>query len=227
MGLFLFLCLAAICLGALADLSVVQTSCNILVYGDECRVYCCAQVHNDSNGLTGMESGVFQLMNGDEVIAEESVDRLWPYFLDPGKDGYIFGSSVFYPDENGNLEVPTITGLVYQLIPMDVPVATENHRLEASMQIEKTQAGGYELICELTNMEEETAWNPLVSYGLYTSGGSMLYADGITLNGLGIRSGSTIELQFTVNAQIVSQWAGYGVEPAEVRVMGYYRKDSD
>ena len=228
---YVFLLLLCLCLGiwsmAGAELNVVQTACNILVYSDECQIYCCAQVHNDSDRLAGMEHGLFRLLSGDVVIAEENVERLWPYFVDANGDGYIFQTVTFYPDEDGNLEIPSITGLNFQLSSMTMPVSVANETLVADAEIEKTQTGGYVLICRLQNTDDETAWNPLVTYGLYTSGGSLLYADGLSLENTGISSGSTLELRFTVNAQIVKQWFSYGVEPAEVRVQGFYRRDSD
>lgn len=227
----LFCLLLCLCLGAWstagAELNVVQTACNILTFDDECHVYCCAQVHNDSDYLAGMEQGLFRLISGDTVLAEENVERLWPYFVDANGDGYLFQTVIFYPDEDGNLEIPSITGLSYQLASMTVPVSAANETLLAEAEIERTETGGYVLICKLQNTDSETAWNPLVTYGLYTSGGSMLYADGLSLENTGIGSGSTLELRFAVNAQIVKQWVSYGVEPTEVRVQGFYRRDSD
>ncbi|MBQ9010482.1 MAG: hypothetical protein IJ088_14315 [Clostridia bacterium] len=226
--LVICLCLLTVLTGvAAADLNVVQTSCNILVAEEECRIVCCAQVHNDSDRLAGLEHGLLRLTNGGEVIAEESVSRIWPYFLDPGGDGYVFETVTFYPDEDGNLEVPSITGVSFEMNAMDVPVSVENNMLRAEMHIERMETGGYIMACTLANDEAETAWNPQVTFGLYTDGGSLLYADGQSLDNIGISGGNQLELRFMINPQIVAQWGGYGVEPAEVRVKGYYRQESD
>ena len=212
---------------AAADLNVVQTSCNILVSEEECQIVCCAQVHNDSDTLAGLDHGFFRLVNGEEVVAEEGISRIWAYFLDPGGDGYVFETVRFYPDEEGQLEVPTITGVTFEMVDMFVPVTVQNQMLSTEMHIERMEAGGYVLVCTLKNDTAETAWNPQVTYGLYTDGGSLLYADGRSLDNMGISGGNQIELRYMVNPQIVAQWISYGVEPAEVRVKGYYRQETD
>jgi len=228
-GFLLFcLCLMLLPAGiASASLNVVQTSCNILMGEDECRIVCCAQVHNDSDHLAGLEHGFFRLINGEEVIAEEGIRRIWPYFLDPGGDGYVFETVTFYPDEDGHLEAPAITGVTFELNDMNVPLTVENNRLNTEMHIERTETDGYIMACTLKNDAMETAWNPQVSFGLYTEDGLLLFADGKSLDNIGISGGNQIEIQFIVNPQIVAQWGEYGVEPAEVRVAGYYRQETD
>ncbi|MBR1709378.1 MAG: hypothetical protein IJ719_11180 [Clostridia bacterium] len=206
---------------------VVQTACNILVYGDECQVFCCAQVHNDTNRILGIESGTVRLLYEDTVVAEEEVERLWPYFLDPGGDGYLFQLIRFLPDAQGNPVIPAITGVIYDLNTMNVPATMQNQMLESTLEIERTQNGGYAIVVSAKNAGEETVWDTMITYGLYTSGGSLLYADGESFDQMGISPGSQLEKRFSINSQIVAQWENYGVEPAEFRVFAYYRSDTD
>ena len=209
------------------ELSVVQSAVSIIPYGDTYRVYCFAQVHNDSQMIQGMSSGVFRLYNGETVIAEEEVDRLWPYYLEPGQSGYVFGTAVFNPDENGNPVMPYVTRLVYTFETMEMTVSANSDSLYAEGTIERTGSGGYLLTMTVENTGESMARNPVVAFGLYTQSGAMIYADGRQLEQIGIAPGSTIELRFPVGLQLAKQWDDYGVSPDEIIITASYREDED
>ena len=55
----------------------------------------------------------------------------------------------------------------------------------------------------------------------------MIYADGMTLTGVGIPAGGTVLTRFEVDEAFVSQWTGYGVVPTQVHVNASFRAESD
>ena len=79
-------------MGALAqeEGAIVQSSCNIVQSGEYVLVYCFAQVHNNSDQTICLDEGSLYLMNGEEMLARSRISRLWPSFLAPGADGYLF-----------------------------------------------------------------------------------------------------------------------------------------
>ena len=214
----------ALCEG---ELTVLQSSCSIVSYGEVYRVHCFAQVHNYSDQVVGMQTGSFRVMNGETVIAEEEVDRLWPYFLGPGEDGYVFGTAVFNPDENGNPVVPSVTGLNYTFETMEVRSGTANQQLFAQAEIERMGSGSCLVTCTVENTGEITAYNPVIAFGLYTGSGTMIYADGKQLEQIGIVPGSSIVIRFPISLQLTKQWDDYGVTPDEIKLSASYRADED
>ena len=89
------LCAAA--LGGMAEGEgvVSQVSCSIVPSGDYYLVYCFAQVHNASDEVICLEEGMLSLMNGEQLLSTSDVSQIWPYFLSPGEDGYLFDIVAF------------------------------------------------------------------------------------------------------------------------------------
>ena len=57
--------------------------------------------------------------------------------------------------------------------------------------------------------------------------GRMLYADGATLQDVGIPAGGTLLMRFPVDEDLVAQWDSYGMSAAEARVSAAFRNDED
>jgi len=93
---------------------IVRSSCSIMQSGDYYLVYCFAQVHNNSDGVICLDKGTFDLHSGDQLLSTSDVSQLWPYFLAPGEDGYLFDIVAFEPGENGAV-VPNVTGIAYNI----------------------------------------------------------------------------------------------------------------
>lgn len=225
--LLLALVLLVPALGAAdAEGVVVQSTCNIVQSGDYYLVYCYAQIHNNSNEVICLEQGTFDLHNGEQLLANGEVTQLWPYFLNPGEDGYVFDIISFEPDENGPV-VPSVTGISYNIEYMTVNQAYASQDLAVISRIEQDAAGNMTVICELNNNTAVDAYDPTIAFGLYTDGDMFLYADGVTLQNVGIPAGGTMLLRFDVDDMFVSQWSSYGVAPAEARVSAAFRADED
>ena len=100
---------------------IVQSSCNIVQSGDYYLAYCFAQVHNNASTVICLDQGTFDLQSGETLLSTSEVSQIWPYFLSPGEDGYLFDIVSFEPDENGNPVIPSITGISYNVtyLPVD------------------------------------------------------------------------------------------------------------
>lgn len=206
---------------------VVKSSCNILQSGDYYLVYCFAQVHNSSEEIICMNWGEIELHNGDQLLSVTDVSQLWPYFLSPGEDGYLFDIVTFAPNEDGPV-VPSVTAITYNIDYMTVNAEYSNYELSAVSHIEQDPLdGALSVVCEVTNSTQMDAYNPTVAFGLYTEGGALIYADGMSLQNVGIPSGETMLLRFPLEDVFVEQWSGAGYAPAQAQVIGAFRQDDD
>lgn len=218
-----------LCTGALAEDEgvIVQSSCNIVQSGEYYLVYCFAQVHNSSEEIICLDEGTYHLSNGEQLLAIDGVNQLWPYYLAPGEDGYLFDIVSFEPNEDG-VVVPTVTGLNYDIKYMTIDPAYSSESLEADARIEISERSGeMDVICELTNPTDMDAYDPTVAFGLYTSGGQMVYADGMMLYDIGIPAGGKALVRFNVDAALVEQWKSYGAMPEHVRLNAMFRSNDD
>lgn len=217
------------CAGAMADDegAVVRSSCNIVQSGDYYLVYCFAQVHNNSDGVICLDRGTFDLNNGDQVLSTSDVGQLWPYFLSPGEDGYLFDIVAFEPGENGPV-MPNVTGIVYDIDYMTMDIAHGSNRLASEARIDTDPvSGAMSVVCEVKNDTEQEAYDPTVAFGLYTAGGDLIYADGRTLQSVGIPAGQTMLVRFYVDNEFVKQWSSYNAMPASAVVNASFRADED
>ena len=227
-ALMMTLLLAALAAVCLADSEgvVVGSSCNIVQSGEYYLVYCYAQVHNNSNEIICLEGGTFELHSGEQILASQPVTQLWPYFINPGEDGYVFDVVAFEPGENGAV-VPSVTDILYDIQYMTVDTQYASRDLSAVAELERTQEGGLTVVCHITNGTDTDAYAPTIAFGLYAENGGMLYADGTTLQNAGIPAGGTLLMRFPVDEDFVAQWDTYGMSAAEARVSAAFRNDED
>ncbi len=225
-ALLLALLLPACALGD-SEGVIVQSSCNIVQSGNYYLAYCFAQVHNNASTVICLDRGTFDLQSGETLLSTSEVAQIWPYFLNPGEDGYLFDIVSFEPDENGNPVVPSITGISYNLTYLPVDAAFANYDLSAVSEIVRDASGDMSVICRLTNSTEMDAYNPTVAIGLYTDSGAMLYSDGTTLQDVGIPAGGTVLVRFDVDEAFVAQWQSYGAMPTQVHTNAAFRHDED
>ena len=227
-ALMMTLLLAALATVCLADCEgvVVGSSCNIVQSGEYYLVYFYAQVHNNSNEIICLESGTFELHSGEQILASQPVTQLWPYFINPGEDGYVFDVVAFEPGENGAV-VPSVTDILYDIQYMTVDTQYASRDLSAVAELERTQEGGLTVVCHITNGTDTDAYDPTIAFGLYAENGGMLYADGTTLQNVGIPAGGTLLMRFPVDEDFVAQWDTYGMSAAEARVSAAFRNDED
>lgn len=228
-GLLAALLLLSIAAFSLADSEgvIVQSSCSVVPSGDYHLVYCYAQIHNNSDKNICLEQGVFELRSGDMVIASQDVTQIWPSMIAPGEDGFVFDVVAFEPDENGQPVVPQVTGLEYIIQYMTVEEEFSSLDLAVSSEIERDARGGMSVVCTVTNETDMEAWNPTIAFGLYTDGGAMVYADGITLNNVAVPAGETMRMRFDVDDEISGQWSTYGANVTDVRALGSFRDGTD
>lgn len=223
----LLLCAAAIGGAAEGEGVVSQASCSIVPSGDYYLVYCFAQVHNASDEVICLEEGMLSLMNGEQLLSTSDVSQIWPYFLSPGEDGYLFDIVAFEPNEDG-VVVPSVSGISYDLKYMTIPREHASHALDASARIELDEASGeMNVICEISNPTDMDAYDPTISIGLYTLSGVMIYADGVTLQHVGVPAGQTVLTRFPVDSVFVEQWKTYNALPDEARVSAVFRTNED
>lgn len=139
-ALLLALLLPACALGD-SEGVIVQSSCNIVQSGNYYLAYCFAQVHNNASTVICLDRGTFDLQSGETLLSTSEVAQIWPYFLNPGEDGYLFDIVSFEPDENGNPVVPSITGISYNLTYLPVDAAFANYDLSAVSEIVQDASG--------------------------------------------------------------------------------------
>ena len=206
---------------------IVQSSCNIVQSGNYYLAYCFAQVHNNASTVICLDQGTFDLQSGETLLSTSEVSQIWPYFLSPGEDGYLFDIVSFEPDENGNPVIPSITGISYNVTYLPVDNAYASYDLSAVSEIAQDVSGDVSVVCRLTNSTDMDAYNPTVALGLYTDDGTMVYADGTTLQDVGIPAGGTVLVRFDVDDVFVKQWQSYGAMPTQANTNASFRKDED
>ena len=225
--LLLLLCVCASCLAEEEPVVVVRSSCSIVRSGDYYLVYSFAQVHNNSDDVLCLNEGTFDLIGGDQILSTREVSQLWPYFLSPGQDGYLFDIVPFEPGGSG-MDAPVVTGLSYDLHTMRVDAAHASFALNAEARIETdATTGEMMVICEIDNPTQMDAFDPTVTFGLYTAGGDLIYADGATQQSVGIPAGGKMMVRFFVDKAFVEQWRSYQALPASARVSASFRVDED
>ena len=206
---------------------VVQKSCNIVQSGQYYLAYCFAQIHNNSSTVICLENGTFDLQNGETILSTSEISQIWPYFVGPDEDGYLFDIVSFEPDENGNPVLPTITDISYDIHYMAVDAAYASKDLEAVSTIETDAAGDVYVICRLTNGTDVDAYDPTVAFGLYTDTNKLVYADGTTLKDVGIPAGGTVLVRFDIDSAFIGQWKSYNAMPTQAMVSAAFRNDED
>lgn len=206
---------------------VVQSSCNIVQSGDYYLVYCYAQIHNNSSEIIGLEQGEFELHSGDQLLASQEINQIWPLLINPGEDGYTFDVVAFEPDENGQAVIPQVTGINYNIQYMTVESEFASKDLSAVAEIERDERGDMTVLLSVTNGTDVDAYDPMIAFGLYTDGGVMVYADGTTQRNVGIPAGGTMLMRFPLEDAVVEQWDAYGANIAEARVTASFRNDTD
>lgn len=223
------LLLTALGAAAMADSegTIVQSSCNIVRSGDYYLVYCYAQVRNDSDAIICLDKGTFEIAGGDQLLYSGEVAQLWPYFIAPGEEGYLFDIASFEPGENG-VVAPNVTGIDYNIEYMSIDPSYAGQALHVSAEI-GCGAGEDDMhvICEIKNPTRTDAYDATVAFGLYTDGGTMIYADGRTLQGVGVPAGEKVLVRFEVDELFVRQWKSYGAEPGSVRATAMFRDGDD
>ena len=141
---------------------IVQSSCNIVQSGDYYLAYCFAQVHNNASTVICLDQGTFDLQSGETLLSTSEVSQIWPYFLSPGEDGYLFDIVSFEPDENGNPVIPSITGISYNVTYLPVDNVYASYDLSAVSEIAQDVSGDVSVVCRLTNSTDMDAYNPTV-----------------------------------------------------------------
>ena len=223
------LMLMALCASSLADGegAVVQSSCSVVQSGDYYLVYCYGQIHNNTDQVICLEDGMFELHGGEQLLASQAVEQIWPNMINPGEDGYVFGVVAFEPDENGQPVVPQVTGLQYILRYMTVDQEFASIDLSVTSEIERDASGGLTVVCAVTNASGMDAYGAAVTFGLYTDSGAMVYADGMTLRSIGIPDGGTVYVRFPVDDALCEQWQSYGANITEARACASFRDGTD
>ncbi|MBE5799950.1 MAG: hypothetical protein E7321_08380 [Clostridiales bacterium] len=200
---------------------IVQSSCSIVESGEYYLVYCFARVHNNSDQVLCLDEGTFQIFSGEEPVAVEDVSQLWPYFVAPGADGYLFD---IVPFES----MPQVTGLEYTVRYLTINSAYAGEALDTQSYVEiDDESGEMSVVCEISNPTDADAYNAAISIGLYTDAGQMVYADGRNLQDVGIPAGGKVLVRFGVESALAEQWMSYDALPTQVHTNAMFRTSSD
>lgn len=201
--------------------TIVQSSCSIVQDGEYYLAYCFAKIRNDTDQVLCLDEGTFYLVNGDEEIASEEVSQLWPYFLAPGTEGYLFDIVPFE-------EMPQITGIDYNLRYLDIHSAYAGTALKTQGRVELDEnSNALSVLCEVVNPTDTDAYDPTVVVGLYTDAGQLVYSDGRSLKDVGIPANGKLMVRFYVEPMLVEQWMNYGALPTQVQTGAMFRTGSD
>lgn len=226
--LWALLCAAALLHGAaLADGGgqVVQSSCSTMQAGNVWVAYCYAQVYNPTDDVICLEAGSFDLLSGGDRLASGVVEQITPYFLNPGESGYLYDAVVFEPEDGETM--PQVTGISYDMHYMTVESGYAAPKLSAQAESFRQENGDYTFEITVRNDTDRPAWGPTVAFGLYSSGGALLYADGRTLESVGILPGNSVVVRFDVARGFTDHWQEYGVSPDEVRAVASFGGGDD
>lgn len=200
---------------------IVQSSCSIVQDGEYYLAYCFAQVRNNTDQVLCLDEGSFHLRSGEDAIASEEVSQLWPYFLAPGADGYLFDIVLFE-------QLPQITGIDYDLRYLTVNSAYAGTTLQTQASVELDESSNaLSVLCEVANPSDTDAYDPTIVVGLYTDAGQLVYSDGRSLQDVGIAADGRLLVRFRVEPMLVEQWMNYGALPTQVKAGSMFRTGSD
>lgn len=201
--------------------TIVQSSCSIVQDGEYYLAYCFAKIRNDTDQVLCLDEGTFYLVNGHEEIASEEVSQIWPYFLAPGTEGYLFDIVPFE-------QMPQITGIDYDLRYLDIHSAYAGTTLKTQGYVELDEnSNALSVLCEVVNPTDADAYDPTVVVGLYTDAGQLVYSDGRNLKDVGIPANGKLMVRFYVEPMLVEQWLNYGALPTQVQTGAMFRTGSD
>lgn len=201
--------------------TIVQSSCSIVQSGGYYLAYCFAKVHNNTDQVLCLDEGVFELNSGEEIITSQEVSQIWPYFVAPGGDGYLFDIVPFE-------QMPQVTGIRYDIGYMEINPAYAGLQLETTARVELDDGSSMmSVVCEIDNTASMDAYDPTIVIGLYTDAGQLIYCDGRSLKDAGIPAGGKLLVRFAVEPMLVEQWMSYGALPTQVEVSAMFRTGSD
>ena len=201
--------------------AIVQSSCSIVQSGDDYLAYCFAQVHNNTDNVLCLDEGTFQLTQGELTLAAEEVSKLWPQFLAPGEDGYLFDVVPFD-------EMPQVTGLEYHVRYLEINPAYAGVKMDVQSRLELDEESGVlSVVCEMENPTDADAFHPMIAIGLYSDAGQLLYADGRNLRDVGVTAQGSLLVRFEVEEMLTQQWISYGALPTQVKAYAMFRTGSD
>ena len=201
--------------------TIVQSSCSIVQDGEYYLAYCFAKVKNNTDEVLCLDEGAFHLMGGDEAIASEEVSQLWPYFIAPGTEGYLFDIVPFE-------QLPQITGIDYNIRYLSINSAYAGTTLTTQGSVELDEdSNALSVLCEVVNPGQTDAYDPTVVMGLYTDAGQLVYSDGRNLKDVGIPASGRLLVRFYVEPMLVEQWMSYGALPTQVQISAMFRTGSD
>ena len=147
--------------------------------------------------------------------------QLWPYFVAPGADGYLFDIVPFD-------QMPQVTGLRYDIRYLEINPAYAGLPLETAARVELDDNSGLmSVVCEVVNGNSVDAYDPTIVVGLYTDAGQLLYCDGRNLKDVGVPAGEKLLVRFAVEPTLIEQWTGYGALPTQVQASAMFRTGSD
>ena len=221
-ALVLVLCLFAAAAFAEGEQgTIVQSSCSIVPSGEYYLTYCFAKVRNNTDQVLCLDEGTLELSSGEEAIAAQEVSQLWPYFLAPGEEGYLFDIVPFE-------QMPQITGLNYEIRYLEINPAYAGMPMETAARVELDDGSGLmSVVCEVVNGSSGDAYDPTIVVGLYTDEGQLLYCDGRNLKDVGVPAGGKVLVRFAVEPTLVEQWTSYGALPTQVQAGAMFRTGSD
>lgn len=201
--------------------TIVQSSCSIVPSGEYYLAYCFAKVHNNTDQVLCLDEGTFEISNGQDAIAVQEVSHLWPYFVAPGGEGYLFDIVPFD-------QMPQVTGLRYDIRYLEINPAYAGLPLETAAHVELDDGSGLmSVVCEVVNTASMDAYDPTIVVGLYTDAGQLLYCDGRNLKDVGVPAGEKLLVRFAVEPTLVEQWTGYDALPTQVQVSAMFRTGAD
>jgi len=201
--------------------TIVQSSCSIVQSGEYYLAYCFAKVHNNTDHVLSLDEGMFELTGTEGVIASQEISQIWPYFVAPGGDGYLFDIVPFE-------QMPQVTGIQYDVGYMEINPAYAGLPLEASARVELDDGSSLmSVVCEISNTSAVDAYDPTIVIGLYTDAGQLVYCDGRSLKDVGMPVGGKLLMRFAVEPTLVEQWMSYGALPTQVQVSAMFRTGQD
>ncbi len=207
---------------------ISQAACSIQQADEGYTVYCYAQIFNNSDHVIALEDGMLEVISGEQLLADQQVERIWPSFINPGEHGYVYDVVRIIGEEGETVELPQVTGIDYRLEYMPVDVAYGNRKLSVTAAMTQMREDGpITVTCELVNDTDTDAEEPTVSYGLFTENGTLVYAGARTLEDIVLPAGQRIAVTFEIGDSFVQQWISYGAKPTQAQVSAVYRDNDD
>lgn len=218
--IILFLLLSCtLTFSAFAEGKLKATHKNLFIVDDD-EAYFFARVENIGDAPIGMESSKLVAFNeDDEILLTENYVAPIPNYLilEPGE--YVYVQEWIW---DSTLKGSAISD--YKFSASEYGRATRYNLLPCTSTMLLNGKDSYSnyINVTFTNTSDETIWKTNVSAALYDTDNNLLFADGKTIDTIGIHPNCTVTVEISVPNAIIAYYYSHNLTPSSIDAIVRY-----